>query len=77
MQDIVKLVSERAGISETQAQSAVQTVIGFLKEHLPAPIAGQIDGALSNDLSGVTNQIDGMISGGLGSVGGMFGGKKD
>lgn len=76
MQDIVKLVSERTGISEAQAQTAVETIVAFLKERLPAPVAGQVDTVLANDLSGVTQQIDGLIPGGLGGLGGLFGGKQ-
>ncbi len=44
MDELVKLVSSKTGISEAQAKTAVETVIGFLKKKLPAPIAGQIDG---------------------------------
>ena len=47
MDEIIKLVVQKTGISEEQARGAVMTVINFLKEKLPAPIAGQIDGVLS------------------------------
>ncbi len=65
MDEIVTLVSERTGLPRAQAQSAVETVIGVLKERLPAPIAGQID-----------NVINGGGSAGdlLKGVGGLFGG---
>lgn len=76
MQDIVKLVSERSGISESQAQTAVETIVAFLKERLPAPIAGQVDGVLASDLSGVAQQIEGLVPGGLGGLGGLLGGKQ-
>ncbi len=52
MEELVKLVSQRAGISEGQAKAAVETVVGFLKDKLPAPIAGQIDGLLSGKSPG-------------------------
>lgn len=67
MDELVKLVSDKAGISEDQAQEAVQVVLSFLKDKLPEPIAGQIDAALKGDLSGL-----GDLAGGLG---GLFGGK--
>ena len=63
MDDLVKLVQQKTGISEDQARTAVTTVINFLKERLPAPIASQIDGALNNP-------------GVAGALGGLFGGKK-
>lgn len=46
MDELIKLVSQKAGISPDQAKTAVTTVLGFLKDKLPAPIAGQIDGLL-------------------------------
>ena len=61
MDELVKLVSEKAGIPEEAARQAVETVIGFLKEKLPAPIAGQIDGILQNvDLGQAGNLISGL-----------------
>ncbi len=49
MDELIKLVTAKAGISEDQARSAVTTVIGFLKDKLPAPIAGQLDNAVSGE----------------------------
>ena len=61
MDELVKLVSEKAGIPEEAARQAVETVIGFLKEKLPAPIAGQIDGILQNvDLGQAGNLLSGL-----------------
>ncbi|MEJ2306433.1 MAG: hypothetical protein P8Y30_02620 [candidate division WOR-3 bacterium] len=61
MDELVKLVSSKVGIPEPQARQAVETVVGFLKEKLPEPIAGQIDAALKGDVSGL-----GDLAGGLG-----------
>ena len=47
MEELIKLVTQKTGISEEQAKQAVETVVGFLKQKLPAPIAGQIDAVLS------------------------------
>lgn len=52
MEEIIKLVKEKTGISEEQARTAVATVVNFLKDKLPAPIAGQIDGLLSGSAAG-------------------------
>jgi hypothetical protein len=60
MNELVQQVCQRTGLSEDKAQQAVQTVIGFLKEKLPGPVAGQIDSALQGGSGG--------ISGALGSV---------
>ena len=48
MDELVKLVVEKTGISESQAQKAITTVLNFLKQKLPAPIASQIDGLLKS-----------------------------
>lgn len=68
MDELVKQVATKTGISEEQARSAVTTVIGFLKERLPAPIAGQLDNVVGGSAD---------AAGGLGDlaskVGGIFG----
>ncbi len=47
MDELVRLVSQKAGISEEQAKQAVTQVLAFLKERLPAPVASQIDGVIA------------------------------
>lgn len=69
MDELIKMVADKAGITETQAQQAVDTVLGFLKEQLPEPIAGQIDALLKGDMSGLQDLLGG-LGGGLG---GLFG----
>lgn len=38
MENLIKMVSEKTGISEAQATTAVQTVMTFLKDKMPAGI---------------------------------------
>jgi uncharacterized protein (DUF2267 family) len=64
MDELVKLVTKKAGISEEQAKQAVSAVLGYLKKNLPAPIAGQIDGLLSG----------GNVTKGAADVGNLVGG---
>src|ERR671929_2312619 len=45
--ELVKQITERTGISETQARTAVDTVVGFLKNRLPEPIGNQVDSVLA------------------------------
>lgn len=47
----------------------MNTVSGFLKEKLPAPIAGQVDNVLSG-AGGMTDKLGDVAS----KVGGIFGG---
>ena len=67
MDELVKLVADKVGISEAQAQQAVEIVLDYLKDKLPEPVAGQIDAALEGDLSGLADMA--------GSLGGLFGKK--
>jgi uncharacterized protein (DUF2267 family) len=79
MDELIKQVSERAGISEAQAGTAINTVVGFLKERLPAPIAGQVDTVLNSSAGVVGTGIDAISEHAgdvLGGLGGMFG-KRD
>jgi hypothetical protein len=73
MEELVKLVSSKVGISEGQARTAVETVVGFLKAKLPGPLAAHVDSALGAAGAGLQNvDLAGLASG----LGGMFG-KKD
>jgi uncharacterized protein (DUF2267 family) len=67
MDELIKLVSRKVGISEAQAKEAVEVVAGYLKKNLPQPIAAQVDAALKGDVGDL-----GDIAG---SLGGLFGKK--
>jgi hypothetical protein len=73
MDELVKVVAERAGIPEDKARTAVNTVLGFLQERLPASVAGQLEN-LTGSVGGGVADMAGDVIGGLG---GMLGGKKD
>ena len=72
MDELIKRVAERTGMGEDKARTAVDTVVGFLKERLPAPLAGQVDNVLGGGAAGGAADKAGDMLGGLG---GMFGGK--
>ncbi len=65
MNEIVKLVSDKVGISEEQAKMAVDVVVSFLKTKLPAPLASQLDGVLAGggmpDLGSLTSGLGGLF----------------
>lgn len=67
MEELVKLVSQKAGIPEETAKTAVETVMGFIKERLPGPIAQQVEAALND--KGTVQQASNLL-------GGLLGGKK-
>jgi uncharacterized protein (DUF2267 family) len=58
MDELIGLVAEKAGISESQARTAVETVMGYMKDKLPEPLAGQVESVLQG----------GDVSGGLGGL---------
>ena len=76
MDELVKQVTERTGISEAQARTAVDTVIGFLKQRLPEPLGGQLDSLLAGG-AGIAGDLAGKAGDMLGGLGGMLGGSSD
>jgi hypothetical protein len=74
MEELIKAVVQKTGISEDQARSAIETVVGFLKSKLPAPLASHVDSALGAAGGALGNVDLGGLAGG--ALGGLFG-KKD
>jgi hypothetical protein len=66
MDDLITLVAQKTGLAPDKARTAVNTVVGFLKERLPAPIANQLDGAVSGKSTSIED-ITKDISGTMGS----------
>jgi len=64
MDERINQITQRTGISAEQARQAVQVVADYLKTKLPAPLAGQVDAALSGaTLGDVANQAGQMLGG--------------
>jgi uncharacterized protein (DUF2267 family) len=61
MDELVKMVAKKVGINEAQAKQAVETVLGFLKDKLPEPIAGQLEAVLEGDMSGLDDLAGGVM----------------
>ncbi len=61
MNELIKMVADRTGVGDDKAKTAVDTVVGYLKQKLPQPISGQID------------QVVGGGSGSGGGLGGAIG----
>lgn len=75
MDELIKQVAERTGISEDKARTAIETVLGFLKNRLPAPVAGQLDGVIDGGAN-VAGDLASKAGDMLGGLGGMFDNKK-
>lgn len=74
MNELIRQVSEKAGISEEQARTAVQTVAEFAKQKVPAPYSSYIDKYLGGGEGGESTGGGG-LSGMADKIGGMFGNK--
>ena len=46
MEEIIKVISEKAGISSDQSKAALTVVLGLLKEKMPDALGGQLEGLL-------------------------------
>jgi tRNA A37 threonylcarbamoyltransferase TsaD len=73
MEELIKQITEKTGISEEQAKGAVETVANFLKTKLPDALSGHVDSALGFAGGAAQNLDLGSVAGALG---GLFG-KKD
>lgn len=67
MDELVDLVVKKTGISKEQAQTAVKTVVDFLKDKLPAPLADQVEGFLTGE--GASGSIEDIAKGLSGLIG--------
>lgn len=78
MDELIKRITEKTGLPEDKARAAAETAVNFLKEKLPAPIAGQIDTTLGSSVTGTAvDKAADAIGGITGGLGGMLGGSKE
>lgn len=70
MDQLISMITQRTGISADQARGAVKTVLEFLKEKLPAPMASHVESLLSGQGSGSTA---GKTEQAMGELGSLFG----
>lgn len=63
MQQLVDLVSQKAGVDQNQARKAVETVMGFLKDRVPEPLAGQLDKVVNGGAQGQSEGLGSKIPG--------------
>ena len=62
MDQLVNAVMEKTGLPREQAQQAVTTVLAFLKERLPGPMAAQIDTVLgAGQMGDVAKGLGGLL----------------
>ena len=69
MEELIKQVSAKAGISEDQARSAVSTVVDCNKTRQPEPHSGQIENEKSREGGGIGGTLGDLAS----KAGGLLG----
>lgn len=69
--ELTQLLMKKTGIGEKQAEQAVDVVVDFLADRMPAPFGGALRQFMKD---GETRLDPGDIAGALG---GLLGGKKD
>ncbi len=69
MENIVKLVSEKSGISEAQAKTAVDTVVSVLKDKMPGGVGNQVASFIETGKSSLGDVGEGLKD----KMGGLFG----
>jgi hypothetical protein len=72
MEELIAQIVNKTGISEAQARSAAETVVGFIKGKLPDSVGGHIDSALGSAAGALGGLDIGAVTSGLG---GLFGKK--
>ena len=77
MDELIRLVVQKTGISQDDARKAVEVIVSALKSKLPGPIASHLDSFISGDMSGGLNTLTGEAGEMLkGKLGNLFGGAK-
>jgi hypothetical protein len=69
MDELIKLLTEKTGLPDDKARIAVDTIVGFLKQRLPAGVAEQLNTVLTAPAGeGIAEKVKGMAAG----LGGVF-----
>lgn len=84
MDELISEVCTKAGLSQDQARSAVDAVLGLLKKRLPAPLATYLDGVSGGSTGAAESgggETRGTESGGFANqastlAGNLFGNKR-
>lgn len=73
MDELIAAIAERTGLPADKAKDAATAAVDFLKDKLPAPIAGQIDGFLSGNADKIGEAVGDAVDGVKDKLGGLFG----
>jgi hypothetical protein len=73
--ELLKTIQEKTGLPVEKAQDVIETVVGFIADKLPGPIADQVKGFLDGDEGeGGGDGLMDKAKDALGGLGGLLGG---
>ncbi|MDD2539355.1 MAG: hypothetical protein WC377_07980 [Bacteroidales bacterium] len=75
MNEIIKIVVSKTGISESMARKIIEIVIAQLKKRLPEGIGGQLESLLGDTSAKGSKSAGDQLGGLVGKLGGMLGKK--
>lgn len=75
MDELVRQIVTRTGVSEAQARQAVDIVLNFAQSRLPAPIASQLGSIIGSDSAADSNTA-GDVQDQMKKLGGLFGNRE-
>ena len=61
MDELIATVVEKTSLDEEEAAVVIKLVLEFIKEKLPAPVAGQIDNLLDGEGGGAADMLGGLF----------------
>lgn len=62
MNELIEQLKSRVGLDDNKAHSAAETVISFLKQRLPEPVASQLDSVIGGGGgAGIADKLGGML----------------
>ena len=73
MNELVDTVSRKTGLSPEQARGAIDTVLGFIREKLPASVSECLEPHLTGNETAAAAGSESLLSRAAGAVGGLFG----
>jgi len=77
LEELLKTIQEKTGLPVEKAQDVIETVVGFIADKLPGPIASQVKGFLGgDDGDSDTGGAAGLLDQAKDALGGIFGGGK-
>ena len=73
MDELINRVTAKTGLSPDQAKAAVDSVLGFLKERLPSPLASGLDSLIGGREASGEGSSAGQTSKATAALGNLFG----